>query len=93
MLFQTVAPPPPHTPCQTLRRGALKNTVSRGFDFGPHNEREGTGGLCWLERGEECHLCPEVLKARILTPKKANPPPFPQDNWKQPFQLNAGLGL
>lgn len=44
------------------------------------------------QEGEECRPCREVLKALVLTPKKAAPP-FPQDNWKQPFLWIAALGL
>lgn len=44
------------------------------------------------QEGEECRPCREVLKALLLTPKKAAPP-FPQDNWKQPFLWSAALGV
>lgn len=86
MWLQAGAAPHPQ-PRQTPRRGLLR-ARGRGSDVGPrHSAEPGAWRPATAERGEECHLCPEVLKARVLTPEKANPPPFPQDNWKQPFRL------
>lgn len=69
---------------------SLKRCCQRGHG-GDLSQRERSSLWRIGQEGEECRPCREVLKALVLTPKKAAPP-FPQDNWKQPFLWIAALG-